>query len=389
MKKRILIGALIVIVGIGLVFAMSGCDAIFEALVESASSVSGTVIDARSTAGETLGGLNLTLTSVTDGTYTKTTTTDSTDGSFSFIDLDPEKSPYKITGSGDISGTTYTVIPQNVELDGLFKTLGNVPALAIRVEDAENYAITYILMWPKNSADNDTDRDYDLDLHLSFDVTAQSTNTFYYNGDYGNEGTAGRDQVYFAEPSYSSGGTTYVEQDVDSKLTNDAPGVETISFRDIPVGAASLTDLTAGNGDNDSLRSLFEDIFGADYGPYKWAGYSKAYVDLYDTDPTSEEAKLSDVSPKLYVIQSYFEATDDIKNQSTAKALLLGDFSIPDMDVKDAASLVRTDLFWDTDGYPAYLVMWDGEFYPDGPNEGYTFKTIDGKSFVAFSPRQY
>ena len=47
MKKRILIGALIVIVGIGLVFTMSSCDVIFESLVESASSVSGTVIDAR------------------------------------------------------------------------------------------------------------------------------------------------------------------------------------------------------------------------------------------------------------------------------------------------------------------------------------------------------
>ena len=377
MKKRILIGALIVIVGIGLVFTMSSCDAIFQSLVESASSVSGTVIDARDENATALSGMSLTLTSVSDSTYTETETT-SSDGFFSFDGLDPEKSPYTITGTGEIDSLTYTLIPLNVELDGLFKTLGNVPALAISEQDANANAFTFILMWPKTSSENETDRDYDLDLHLTFDTTVQDNTTFWFNGDYGNEDTytSDRSSVYWKFPTHN---TNEIVLDVDSQLANDDPGVETISLRASPLAGSDPLDLTNDTaGDNAYIYGIYEST------SVDWLGYARAYVNLYGTDPASDSAKLSDVNPVLYVVQSYFEEGETSKIQSNAQAELLGIFPLPDTDVEKAASMVRTDFFEDEVG-EFWVLSWDGAFFPNGPigSANGTFRSINGVNYIA------
>jgi hypothetical protein len=383
MKKRIIFGALAIIFSIGLIFAMSSCDAIFNALVQAASSVSGTVIDARDENGAALSGVSLTLTSIADNAYTFTVTTDTT-GDFSFTDLDPEKSPYRLTGSGSISGTTYTLLPLTVELDGLFKQLGNIPALAISVADAEANAFTFILMWPKTSAENGTSNDFDLDLHLTYDKQAQNNATFWFNGDYGNEANfqTQRESVFWNNKTSTVGDITL---DVDSNTTagNTVPGVETISLKLAPIAetavSTSLTDDTS--GDNEYIYGIYGST------TIDWCGYARAYANLYVAEDSSgtpdDTAKLSDVHPILYVVQSYFEEDETDKVQSNAKADLLGIFPLPDTDVAKAASMVRTDFFEDEIG-PFWVLSWDGAFFPNGPDTGQngTFRSL-GANFIA------
>lgn len=379
MKKRILIGALIVIVGIGLVFTMSSCDAIFQALVESASSVSGTVIDARDADASALSGMSLTLTSVADSTYTQTETT-SSDGSFRFDDLDPEKSPYNITGTGTKDSLTYTLIKQTVKLDGLFKDLGNIPALAIRAEDAENYAFTYILMWPKEYEGTT----YDLDLHMSFNATFNDPGITEWNLNqadayYDNE--INRERVYYRSGyrQYPTSGDAKIILDVDSRADDTLPGVETISLRQIPA---------ADPGSPYPISTGDVTTFLGDYS-YHWMGHADIYVNLYRWPSSSdyatpETAKLSDVDPVVYVIQSYFDSdiSEADKVQSNAKADLLGIFPLPDTNVNDSAKMLRTDMFYDDAGYMAYILSWDGEFLTGPDYDAYTFKSVVGSNAV-------
>jgi hypothetical protein len=372
MKKRILIGALIVIVGIGLIFAMSGCDAIFESLVESASSVSGTVIDARDADASALSGMNLTLTSISDSTYSQTATT-STDGSFTFDGLDPDKSPYTITGTGTKNSLTYTLIKQTVKLDGLFKSLGNIPALAISVEDATNYAFTYILMWPKEYEETT----YDLDLHMSFNTAYNDPGITEWNLNqadtyYDNE--ANRERVYYRANyrQYPSTGDAKIILDVDSRADDNLPGVETISLRQIPDTSPGTYNINSGD----------VTTFLGDYS-YAWMGHADIYVNLFRWSASSdyatpESAKLSDVDPVVYVIQSYFESDETDKVQSNAKADLLGIFPLPDTSVKDSAKMLRTDMFYDDAGFMAYILSWDGEFLTGPDYDQYTFKSVAG-----------
>ena len=306
MKKRIIIGAIAVLMGIGMVFAFSGCDALLDALVSSASSVSGTVVDARDENAAAISGMELTLTSVSDESYTASTTTD-TDGSFSFLDLDPEYSPYEITGTGEKDSLTYTLIPQEVELDGLFKSMGNIPALAISVEDANASAFTFILMWPKTAEENGTSNDYDLDLHLTFDTQAQNNATFWFNGDYGNETNYAtqRDSVYWSTPTY--GGTDIV-LDVDSNLNNTVPGVETISLRSAPIDATAvgtaLTDNT--NGDNAYIYSIYDST------SIDWCGYARAYALKPKSVVLGGDARLSTGQLKASLAEGLMDAGVDV-----------------------------------------------------------------------------
>jgi len=135
MKKRVLqMGGLAALL-VGLTLSMTGCGLIANAL----SSISGTIVNARSY-GAALSGALVTLQSVSDSSYVKSDTTDSS-GNFSFSGLDSSKQPFEITAS--YGG--YFIPPTRVNQNGFSLNIGNIPALKLSSSDL--YGLSFITVW--------------------------------------------------------------------------------------------------------------------------------------------------------------------------------------------------------------------------------------------------
>ncbi|HUX50723.1 MAG TPA: carboxypeptidase-like regulatory domain-containing protein, partial [Spirochaetia bacterium] len=144
MNKRVLqMGGLAALL-VGLTLSMTGCGLIANAL----SSVNGTIVDARAY-GAALSGALVTLQSVSDSSYVKSDTTDSS-GEFSFSGLDSSKQPFEITAS--YSG--YFIPPTRVNQNGFSLNIGDIPALRLSSSDVSG--LSFITVWNSTAATVDS-----------------------------------------------------------------------------------------------------------------------------------------------------------------------------------------------------------------------------------------
>jgi len=181
MKKRILIGALIVIVGIGLVFAMSGCEEFLSAL-SGESQPYGKVINAKD--GAALSGVTVSLVPIEaeapdTGESTKTEeyskeqdaiqeeyssnqsefqVTSDNNGEFDWFDADKTVPRGVYTLKGEKSG--YVFFEQKVTVNAVYPDLGQLLGV-----ESDNSGISFILLW-----DDDYD---DVDAYLTYPAKNQ------------------------------------------------------------------------------------------------------------------------------------------------------------------------------------------------------------------------
>jgi len=246
MKKRVLqMGGLAALL-VGLTLSMTGCGLIANAL----SSISGTIVNARSY-GAALSGALVTLQSVSDSSYVKSDTTDSS-GNFSFSGLDSSKQPFEITAS--YGG--YFIPPTRVNQNGFSLNIGNIPALKLSLSDL--YGLSFITVWNSSAAT--------VDSYMSFPDSDQS-GTYSFTTPYADTLSDIRSEVYYGNTSfvYSGTGDTTMYLNYSSSYANS--GVGTVTMRTIPFepmtytnGNYPLTMASSSSSDFNGLYAAFSSL---------------------------------------------------------------------------------------------------------------------------------
>jgi hypothetical protein len=423
MKKRFILGALIVIVGIGLIFIMSGCDVLFGVSTGS-SQPYGVVIDAKTGSG--VAGVTITLTPIFEAPSDTTkqedyekekadieeeqannptafVATSITDGSFDWWSEEKTipRGTYRLTASHD----SYIFVPQTVQLNAVFPDLGEIVGLPYNAT-TDLYNVSLVLMWNDSFAD--------VDGHLSFPAdtysptskpTGANYDPYYSDSDGTLTGfspnvlsggdvitTELRQRIYWGNATTAEGDsygsstgisyTTTFDFDVDLDGTNDSwrasldiddrdgAGPETITIRDIPWG---WDNVPLDPNIDDFIGTDHDDFDGSATSNYEWIGqmeyYARAYA--YNSEPTAEDIAnsfLSEVAEGNSADATLFVFFGDT---------IIGIYTIPTYtEVKNASILkintfaVSTDTSVSTDDYVEFII------YPD-------VRIIDNDDYVA------
>ncbi len=219
MKKRILIGTLIVFAAVALVVVFSGC----ELTLVLFSNISGKVVNAKAPGSESdwwnYGGYSTE--GIVVGIYPEnsagtgfsddaedTDTVDST-GRYYLGSVEPGR--YKIEGTKASSNDDWIIVPRIVTLSGSGMDLPPLIAYPNPTGEADNDLLIF-LSWEST--------DHDLDAHLTYATLADGST---------------RSDVYW-DSQTSSVGNIELERDIREAPATDAsyPRVETIIVRDAP-----------------------------------------------------------------------------------------------------------------------------------------------------------
>ncbi|NOY09325.1 MAG: carboxypeptidase regulatory-like domain-containing protein, partial [Spirochaetes bacterium] len=348
MKKKLLIlgGALL------LVFAFTGC----QFLVAMLTSISGTVVDARSAKLTGLSGVSITMTLKSDTAKTYTGKSDSS-GNFTITNVDPGE--YKIAAV--LNGWFFP--PKDVYVGGMAQDLGKV--LGIEMDQNTNLAssaLSFILVW------NEVYKD--VDAHLTYvkgdgnggpavDPGVQTAFT-KPNQDYsaiglgfGPDSTGNREHISWENiaslntvRAVMNGDTSYPNEPavtLDRDDTNGS-GPEVITVRTIPYWPAVgySTGITPDGTDSGNYLPK-TDPDGVSVA-YAWVGVMEYYIDGYDKDG------LESARPATGSLISSADSSADAVVYTVKGNELIGKFIVPDFANIRTADMIRINLFvTDTD----------------------------------------
>ncbi len=287
MKKKLLIlsGALL------LVFAFTGC----QFLVAMLTSISGTVVDARSANLSGLNSVSITMTLKSDTAKTYTGKSDSS-GKFTITNVDPGE--YKITA--ELNGWFFP--PKDVYVGGMAQDLGKL--LGIEMDQNTELApsaLSFILVW------NEVYKDVDAHLtYLKGDGSGNPVNdpgvqnTFEKpNQDYsaagsgfGPDSTGNREHISWntkaslntvldvlATPGFPDEPAVTLDRD-----DTNGSGPEVITVRTIPYWPTEPYSANITPDGTDSGNYLPEKDPGGVFVAYAWVGVMEYYIDGYDKD---------------------------------------------------------------------------------------------------------
>jgi hypothetical protein len=369
MKKRILMGILVVAAAAGLIVSISGCR-----WVLSLAPPRGYVVDALT--GDPIANATVYLNGrtqivppdatnknqdyaaeIADAQYT-TTTND--DGYYIFDDF--ERGSFILTASF----TGYGFTQQIVDIGGTAQYLPNIAA----VPDDGNLRI--ITMWNPDFKDVDVYLtcyvDYDTDggspaafsdnyqIDLSNDFTPESTNI------------AQRQTVYYLNRTTTPDDVVTLDEDNfgDTAAGQIPGGPETLTIEYIP-GA------TNGAGTVTSISSADTEWSGLAAGNYYWAGVMEFYVDAYhrtvSDSPTPDDSQLSTASG---------ENAADVKTFVMLGTTQLGYYELPSFTDISSASMLRINTFLkDDSSYTnVFQIVPDIRIMPD--KETTAFRSLVG-----------
>jgi hypothetical protein len=369
MRKRIIVGSLVLIGALTLVFSMGGCD-----LFGYWGSPQGYVIDG--TSGEGVKNVTVKLIpremvppdelsdtekddfeNADDERQEFSTTTDS-DGYYTFTDY--EEGSYILTAEKDDYGFTQHI----VEVSGLAQYMPNIAAIG---EDDEN--IRLVMMWNQQYAD--------VDMHITYpkptsDPTLGATfsndtdknhyvidnSTDAYDGFYPEDNTD-RERLYWdnkdSTDEYDGGPTVFLDVDNRGKGDDLPGGPETVTIRYIPFVPDSLTNNGFSVNSSDHWTKLPKD----DSNQYFWGGVMELYADSFNESGggSSDDSTLvtSDGKTGADVVVHVLQGTD-----------YLGTYSLPQFTEVDRASLVRINCFFldDADWTNVFQILPDTRITP-------------------------
>ncbi len=326
MRKRTMRNILFSMLISAAALSFGGCGLIADSL----SSVRGTILDARSYSVTPLPGATVTLTSVSDSSYQKVDTTDSS-GEFYFSGLATGEAPFVVTASYP----NYFIPPVRVNQNGFSLDIGNIPAL--RLSTSDWYGLSFITVWNSNGS-------Y-LDLHMTFpssDPSGALDTKFQTPTSDPLSGT--RTDVYWYAPyfptsgSYSSA-TVYLNQRYGQVST----GVQTTTLRTIPYTytPGSYTPYTHSMDSSNDVNGLYR-AFGSIL-PYsttfRYMGAAEVY--LYSPNGTLTNSAGSSSNPDIsvYCIQTLPDG------YGGAKGSLIAKFTLPQEISINSASIARVNMF--------------------------------------------
>ncbi|NNM54120.1 MAG: carboxypeptidase regulatory-like domain-containing protein [Spirochaetales bacterium] len=354
-------------------FTLTACTITLTNTVTS-SSISGTVVDADSYTAAGLAYVNVTLTSITDPTYTATATTDSS-GNYTFIGLDSSKSPYTLSSS--LSG--YFIPTVRVNQNGYNIVMDDIPAVQLSTSNIGG--LSFLTVYNNQAAH--------IDSYLSFPDSDQSSTEPSFTTPYADPLSDLRAEVYYASPVFLSGtnsssATAFLNTTVNS---NNTSGASSLTLRSIPFtygsypGNTTNYPLTMSSPDVNGLSSAFKSSFGSDAVYFRYMGAAELYLNATLGTLTSSPGATTNPNLTVYCVQT-------TGTSSNPSATLLGSFTLPSSYSLKSVSLIRVNMFlyYDstqgTTGAALQLVP-DEKVISQGPASGVgslPFKALAGSS---------
>ncbi|NNM68349.1 MAG: carboxypeptidase regulatory-like domain-containing protein [Spirochaetales bacterium] len=368
MSKR-LISAGLILALLAILGGLSGCTVTLTSTnTVTDSDVSGVLVDARSYSATGISGATVTLASISNSSYTVTTTTDSL-GNFSFTGLDSTQAPYEIT----FSATGYFAPPVRVNNSGYSISLGYVPALSLSSSDVGG--LSFIAVWNAASGAK-------IDEYMSFPDSDQSSTEPSFTTPYSDTFTDTRAEVYYQAPVFPTSGTATVYLNNNSSATSDSSGAGVITLRSIPFTYSTYTQSTANypvtmNSSNDlnGLYAAFGTLLPSGT-QFRYMGAAEVYLNAPTGSLTSSTSAASNPNLTIYCVQTV----------SGPNGSLLSTFQLPQDTTLTSASVARVNLFlyYTPTGSSGacYQIVPDQRAVPQGPSATST----PFKSLVAGTP---
>ncbi len=374
MKIRVIMSLLVfaLLVSAGL----TSCQVTITNTVTS-SSISGTVVDARSYTGAGLAGVSVTITSISDSTYTATATTDST-GYYGFTGLDSTKSPYTLTSS--LSG--YFIPPVRVNQNGYNIVMDPIPAMQLNSNDLGG--ISFLTIYNKKAAS--------IDSYLSFPDSDQSSTEPAFTSPYADTLSDLRSEVYYSSPVFPAGSTTStatVYLDNGGSTSSNTSGASSLTLRTLPFNTSTYTapsgstanyPLTMNSSsDLNGLYSAFHSSFGTDTVSFRYMGAAELYLNASSGTLSTSASVANNPDLTVYCVQ-----TSGTKTSPTAT--LINAYTLPETMSTTSVSVARVNLllYWDqtTNNIGVcYELVPDSKVIPQGPLSTSTpFKAVWGST---------
>ncbi len=360
MKKRWM---LLVILGISILVAFSGCE-FFAAML---TSVSGTVVDARSALLTGLGDITVSLVTK-DGTTKYSTTTDS-DGSFIISGVDPGDYVVK---AEDEKGEWF-FIPKDVYVGGMAQDLGNILGIEL---DTNKYlrdsALSFILVWNNVYQDVDGYLTYakgdgsggTANTSLTYSTTFTNPYEAYTTGTgFGPDDSGYRAKIYW--DNKESLNTVYAVMGNDSNYPEDpavnldrddrdGSGPEVITVRSLPYWIDSSDTnaaITPDGTDSGNYLPLKDPDGNSVY--YSWVGVMEYYIDGYNKDSSTAGYRADSDN----LISSTDGTGADAVLYVVRGSELLGKFPVPAYANLRTMDMVRVNLFVTSTGYSYFQIV--------------------------------
>ncbi len=345
MKKRILLGTIVVLAAMGIVFGVGSCS-IFQYL----AAPQGYVVDALT--GDPIQNANVTLTARTQAVAPLATDKErqdaaaveaqnfsaTTDASGYYTFTDVEYGSYVLTAEKSGQGFTRQI----VEVAGAAQYLPNIGGVA------DDGKLRIITMWNPDFKDVDVYLTY----YTNFNDYGGSPEAFTDSYQINSTGDAGfvpenvdttstyRERIFWNNMDSSDlyNGEPVVSLDVDNRGGTDemAGGPETISITYIPYA------YTFGSGTATTIDSTASAWSGLPVGTYEWAGAMEFYVDAYSASSSTaaDDGTLS--------------TTDGANSADVIVFVMLGvnqlgSYALPNFTTIENASMIRINTFLEND----------------------------------------
>jgi hypothetical protein len=362
-KRRISVGLILALVAI--LGGLSGCTVTLTTTnTVTSSDVSGVLVDARSYSATGLASATVNLTSISNSSYTATTTTDSL-GKFSFTGLDSTQAPYEIT----FALTGYFVPPVRVSNSGYSISLGNVPALSLSSSDVSG--LSFIAVWNATSTAK-------IDEYMSFPDSDQSTTEPAFTTPYSDTLGDIRTDVYYTAPVFPTGATiptATVYLNNNSSASSDSSGAGVITLRSIPFTYTAPAQTTANypltmnsSSDLNGLYAAFGTLLPSTT-QFRYMGAAEVYLNAPTGSLTSSTSAASNPNLTVYCVQT----------QSGPTGALVATFQLPQDTTLSSASVARVNMFLyytPTGSGVAYQIVPDQRAVPQGPVGNPPFKSL-------------